>query len=313
MKPRALAALMPSFCALFLLGCQQPADAQDNEDLAGAPADDMRWSGATDMAPSDLIKARPYQSKIPAGYDPGKAWPLVILLHGYSSNGAGHDTYFGLSKIVDEKGFLYAYPDGTKDQIGNRFWNATDACCAFGKKVDDVAYLNAIIDDMNARYHVDSRRVFLIGHSNGGFMSHRMACDVAPRIAGIVSLAGANWKDAGKCQPTAPVAVLQVHGDADTTIKYGGGSNLTIPYPSAQDTVATWVSRNGCAATATAGAPRDLVPDLAGAETATEHHAGCRDNGAAELWTIRGGSHVPTLQPGWAAAIYDWLAAHPKK
>ena len=94
-------------------------------------------------------------------------------------------------------GFLYAFPDGTRDRLGNRFWNASDACCdLFQSGVDDVAYLTAVIDDMSARFHVDAKRIHLVGHSNGGFMSHRYACDRAERVAAFVSLAGDNYKDA---------------------------------------------------------------------------------------------------------------------
>ena len=83
---------------------------------------------------------------------------------------------------------------------------------------------------VQARYPVDSRRVFVLGHSNGGYMSHRMACDHADLIAGIVSLAGAAYDDppAGelplpRCRPSEPVAVLEVHGMADGTVRYGSG------------------------------------------------------------------------------------------
>jgi len=41
-------------------------------------------------------------------------------------------------------------------------------------------------------------------------------------------------------------------------------------------------------------------------------HEGCRAGGAAELWTVHGGNHIPSLQPAWAGLIYDWMAAHPR-
>ena len=81
---------------------------------------------------------------IPENYNSATSTPLIILLHGYSSNGAGQDAYMGFSKIADRYGFILVAPDGTKESAGdnNRFWNASDACCDFfSSEVDDSATL----------------------------------------------------------------------------------------------------------------------------------------------------------------------------
>lgn len=260
-----------------------------------------------------LIAARPYDVTIPPAYDGGTALPLVVLLHGYSADAASQDLYFGMSTAARARGFLLALPNGTRNLSLLRFWNATDACCAFGDPVDDVAYLTAVIDDMQRRFKVDPKRIYFAGHSNGGFMSHRMACERADRIAAIVSLAGAVWKDETKCTPSEPVSVLQAHGTLDTVILYGGGFNLGFEYPGAEETVATWATKNGCASTTTHLMPdSDLVTDLLGDETERIAYDGCPAAGAAELWRIKGASHLPTFNGSWANAIYDWMLAHPK-
>jgi polyhydroxybutyrate depolymerase len=156
----------------------------------------------------------------------------------------------------------------------------------------------------------------MVGHSNGGFMSHRMACDRADRIAAIASLAGATWADPERCQPSGPVAVLQIHGDDDQTILYDGGAIQGDAYPSAPVTVATWAATNGCAGQLEATADRlDLVSDLEAEETRIDRFGECPGASAeVELWTIEGGGHIPALaQPGWPDAIVDFLLAHPKK
>lgn len=304
------------------------SDASATAGSDGAPATSDGASSASDgsAAPSDgpslarsdadfaLVSDRPYHFKVPSAYDKTKPTPLVILLHGYGADGPTQDAYFGLSTLADQRTFLYAYPDGTIDPSGKRFWNATDACCdLYGLLPDDVAYVNAIIDDVAARYNVDGKRIFLVGHSNGGFMSHRFSCDGAPRIAAIVSLAGAQWMDQTRCKPQDRVSVLEVHGDSDAVIAYGGGSIGTNGYPSAHQTVADWAQHNGCTgALAATGMTLDLDSALAGNETRVEAYGGCPQGGHVELWTIQGGSHVPSLQPTWAATIYGFLAAHPK-
>ncbi len=276
---------------------------------------DAGVADAGQYVPDPLIVARPFNAVIPVGYAPGTATPLVVLLHGYTASGATQDAYFHLSELAQQRTFLLALPDGM-GASGQKFWNATDACCAFGQNVDDVAYLTALINDMKARYSVDPKRVFLVGHSNGGFMSHRMACDRSELIAGIVSLAGAVWADSARCSPTSPVNVLQVHGTLDGVIQYTGGTAVAgqPPYPAAETTVATWGSKNQCTGTmlTSIGGDLDLVTDLPFSETQRESFAGCPDGAAAELWRIRGGSHIPAFNGEWANTIYNWLQAHPK-
>jgi polyhydroxybutyrate depolymerase len=306
----------------FLSGCgtsmmlgddAPPPDLSGVRDLSAGVPPDLAPGGMPDAA---LVAARPYAVHVPTGYDAGRPTPLVVLLHGYSWSGAFQDGYFKLSDEADAKGFLLALPDGTVDGTGKRFWNADDACCDFlATGVDDVAYLSAILDDMEARYNVDRKRVFLVGHSNGAFMAHRAACDLAPRIAAIAALAGVVWKDPSKCNPSEPVAILHVHGDLDSTVLYAGGSFFqgTPAYPGAVATTQTWATKNGCA---TPSVPSqqgyDLDSLLAGNETRVDVYPGCK-GGAVELWTIQGGIHVPNLRtPAWGDALWGFLSAHPK-
>ena len=319
--------LIFSFALSFELicGCSDSAGAGTSDGSAATRdlATPDLTMGPPDLAYQSLIVARPYKDKIPAGYDPHKPTPLLILLHGYTADGSTQDAYFGLSNIVDQKGFLYAFPDGVLDRMGHRFWNATDACCdLYRTGVDDVAYVNAIIDDMSYKYNVDPKRIFVVGHSNGAFMSHQMACTSSSRVAAIMALAGDNWKDVTRCVAGAPVSVLQVHGDGDMVIHYEGGSNPYFPpnggvmnaeYPSARNSVASWVTRNGCQPMSMPGTPLDLDSGIAGAETTIDKWSGCKAGTAVELWTIHGGGHVPGFQKTWPATFYDWLAAHPKQ
>ncbi|MDQ3945143.1 MAG: hypothetical protein M3357_08360 [Actinomycetota bacterium] len=257
--------------------------------------------------------ARPYGLKVPEGYDGQRPVPLVVLLHGYSSNGSAQNSYFRLGAQADRETFLLAYPNGTRDLTGNRFWNATDACCDFyGRGVDDVAYLDAVLDEISSRYRVDPGRVFLVGHSNGAFMAHRYACDRSGRVAAIVTLAGMQWKDTSRCGASSPVSVLHVHGRDDGTIRYEGGSTPKGAYPGAVDTVGAWAGENGCSGSL---GPTDRRLDLdswvPGDETTVERYGGCAGVDV-ELWTINDGGHIPAFNGHWAEAIWDFMAAHPK-
>jgi polyhydroxybutyrate depolymerase len=272
-----------------------------------------------DLAPAidPLVAARPYSVTLPAGHDASVPSPLIVVLHGYTATGELQDAYLGISAHADAHGTIVARPDGLVDALGNHYWNADDACCdVFASGVDDVAYLTAVIDDATLRYGADPKRVFLVGHSNGAFMAHRLACDRADRVAGIAALAGEVWKDTSKCQPSAHVAVAQIHGDADDTVLYGGGPHVggvsvpsLMPYPGSEATFQFWSAAGGCTGTSDGGA-LDLDAGLPGAETTVTRATGCGPGAAAELWRIAGGGHVPNVTQSFAESVYGFFAAH---
>ncbi|MFF5225519.1 alpha/beta hydrolase family esterase [Dactylosporangium sp. NPDC000521] len=257
------------------------------------------------------LDGRPFKLHLPTSYAAGTKLPLVVLLHGYGSDAGEAERYFGLTAEADRRGFLTAMPDGTKNGSGRRFWNATDACCDFGRAgTDDSGYLRRLIDTVKSAYPVDPGRVYLVGHSNGGFMAYRMACEHADTVTAIVSLAGAVAQDAAGCAPSRPVGVLQIHGTADDTIRFDGGLNGNRPYPSAAASVERWRRYNGCSDRAAArAAPLDLDSGLPGAETVVTAYEDCRAGGRVALWSIPDGGHVPSLSPAFTATVVDHLLA----
>ena len=219
---------------------------------------------------------RPVKLHVPPTYACATAAPLVIMLHGYGVTSVSEEAYLNLLAETDKRGFLYAAPDGTKDATTSEYWNATDACCDYyGSKVDDSAYLSGLITDIKAAFNVDAGRVYILGHSAGGFMAHRMACDHGDQIAGVVSLEGAMYQDAVKCVGLDPVSVLEIHGTSDAVIAYGGGFIGVNAFPSAPTTVADWAKIDGCGPADTSGAPLDLDASLPGNETTISAYAGC--------------------------------------
>ncbi len=297
-------------------------DGGDESDLAvDGPSADLNPpedAGREDMpiATGDVVIGgdRPVTLRIPEGYA-GESLPLVLGLHGYTGNGEQLDAYFGLSRRVDDRRFFLVSPTGTEETAGgNPFWNATDACCNFrGSRVDDVAYLTGLIDEASALVSVDPARVYAVGHSNGGFMSYRLACDAADRIAALVSLAGATHDDEADCAASEPVSVLQIHGTDDVVIRYAGGTIGPSAYPGAEETVRRWALRAGCTGDPVPGESFDLVRTLPGADTdPASYDEGCAEGIGATLWTIQSGSHGPLFQPDYADRILDFLFAHPK-
>ena len=252
---------------------------------------------------------------VPSGYSGDVAAPLIVLLHTYSNTGAGQDQYMGLSALADTYGFIMVAPDGTPSVAdGNpRFWNASAACCNWeGKDLDDVGYITGLIEAVKGKYRIDEKRVFILGHSNGAFMAHRLAYERSAAIAAIVSLAGAD-EMGQRPAPAHPIHVLQIHGTGDTAISYDGGEIQGSAYPSARQSVANWAARNGCADAGVDAGMLDLDRSLEGMEsTVTRYASGCKAGGSAELWTIADGQHLPELSEHFTPLVVEWLLGHPK-
>jgi polyhydroxybutyrate depolymerase len=257
---------------------------------------------------------RPVTVHLPASYVDGTPMPLVVLLHGYTASGSLQEQYFRITPEADRRGFVYAYPDGTVDRTNKRFWNATDTCCdLYQTGVDDSRYLRDVIDTVKRTYSIDPRRVYLIGHSNGAFMSFRMACDHADTVTAIATLAGSTWNDISRCRPSSPVSVLAIHGTADRTILYGGGTLSQHTYPAATRTATDWASLDGCGGPGADRAPLDVVADLPGAETTVHEVAsGCRGGSSVVTWTIDKGVHIPNLGAAFTPSVLDFLLARTK-
>jgi polyhydroxybutyrate depolymerase len=262
------------------------------------------------------IAGRPVHVQVPSGYDEARALPLVMILHGFGSSAQAVDDTFHLSSLVDEYDFLYLRPEGSLDCEGRSFWDATEVCCDFcGVDVDDAGYLRGAIVEASERFNVDDRRIYLVGHSNGGFMALRMACDHADLIAGVANLAGAGSSDPGACTPSEPIHWLQIHGTADERIHFRGGIVRGRVYPGAVKTARQWAAVAGCALEPERVAEKlDLVEDLDGAETSiARFETGCNPGGSATLWTIEGGIHSPLLSRDFGRQVLTYLLAHPKR
>lgn len=315
----AVAVLIAGACSGSAASSTAPPSALAPSDTASSETPSARVGSPA----AELVVGgdRPVTVHVPASYDANRPAPLLILLHGYTGSGEANDAYFHMAAAAPQGGFVYATPDGTIDGDGNRFWNATDACCNFDRRtVDDVAYLSSVIADIQGQLAIDPKRIAVVGHSNGGFMSYRMACERSDLVGAVVSLAGATFADPVDCKPTEPVSVAQVHGTADDVILFDGGGPLTDgagPYPGAETTATTWAAYDGCGTDAAALSPKiDVDADLSDgadpAETSVLEWSRCDAGATVQLWTIPNGSHAPDLTPAFADAVIRFLVEHPK-
>ena len=249
--------------------------------------------------------------ELPGGHNVSHKLPLVVALHGYTSSGLGVSGFFDLIDSVHENGHLLLRPDGTISATGQRFWNATDACCnIWGQEVDDVSWLTSLINEAITYHGADPEGIIIVGYSNGGFMAHRMACERGDMLRSIISLAGATHYDFNDCPNTGYPNVLQIHGTSDSVIFYDGGTILGDNYPAASQTVFSWANRSGCDLTYTEINQLDLISPRGVNDTNEYEHLNCSSGNRVSLWKIPNGSHYPQLSSSsdddFPSTILDW-------
>jgi polyhydroxybutyrate depolymerase len=159
--------------------------------------------------------------------------PLVIILHG---SGASAAQVLGMAfppsplsvwlEIVDREQLVVVAPNGNC-QRGKRAWNDGFADIASNPTVDDVGFIDAIIDRAIAEDAVDPERVYLIGVSKGGMLAYRVAAELAPRLAAFSAVLAGMPERAAYATPTIPLSALIVGCTEDPFIPYSGGK---FPY-----------------------------------------------------------------------------------
>lgn len=218
---------------------------------------------------------RTYRVHLPAGYDAEIKYPMVINMHGVGSNAMEQEYYSQFNVVADTAGVIMVYPNGL-----NNAWNIYQ-----DTGVDDVGFISALIDTMAASYQVDLKRVYATGMSMGGFMSHRLACQLSNKIAAIGSVAGTLAYPT--CSPKRPVPVCQIHGTDDSTVFY-----YFVP-----TTMAYWRQNNGCGADS-------VITELPDTDTTDQStvtlitYGPCEEQNEVRLYRVNGGEHT------WPGATY---------
>jgi polyhydroxybutyrate depolymerase len=191
---------------------------------------------------------------------------------------------------ADANGYIVAYPNG----IAN-YWNSWGPPGAtYG--ADDVKFLSALIDTISSRYHVNSRRIYSCGISNGGYMTYTLACSIADRLAAIASVSGtmSNYTYSN-CNLSRKIPVLHIHGTNDPIVPYATGATGSI---GAEQTVAFWRDTDACASTSdTLYLPDTNTGD--GCTVQAIRYQNCRGGNEVLFYKIINGGHT------WPGAPFD--------
>jgi polyhydroxybutyrate depolymerase len=252
---------------------------------------------------------RTFNVHVPASYAPQIETALVLNFHGFTSNAQQEDLLAAMSQKADKEGFIAVHPQGLGSPAS---WNAGKCCGQFaGNDLDDVQFVNDLLDELEARLCVDEKRIFSTGMSNGGFFSHRLGCDLAGRIAAVAPVAGVLGVDT--CAPKRPMPVMHFHGTLDPLVPYDG-SGAPTTFPSVSDTFKGWATRDGCQ-----GDPAEVFHMN---EVHCARYEQCQGGSHVELCTVEGGGHtwpgglpIPVGFTTYAInatnAMWDFFTAHP--
>lgn len=237
---------------------------------------------------------RRYLVHVPRSYQATTPTPVLLAFHG----GGGHmqlqadDARYGLISKSESAGFIAVFPNGYSALPGGRLatWNA-GACCASArdKQVDDVGFVRALLRRLQGQVNVDAQRVYATGMSNGGMLTHRLACEMADVFKGIAAVAGTD--NTLSCTPVRPISVLMIHARDDDHVLFNGGAgdkafkdeSKVTDFTAVPETVARWTRRNSCQPTPT------RVLQQPGAYC--ERYAGCREGAQVQLCVTDTGGH----------------------
>jgi polyhydroxybutyrate depolymerase len=243
----------------------------------------------------------------PASYDGHTPVALVFNFHGFTSNADQEALLSLMNAKSDAAGFVVIYPNGVANS-----WNA-GACCGMAAQteVDDVGFVSNLIDVADAQLCIDKKRVFATGMSNGGFLSHRLACELSSRIAAVAPVAGV--LGITTCTPSRHVPIMGFHGTADTLVPYTGSASLG--FPAVPATYDAWATRDGCMTSSTE------TFNMGDSHCST--YMGCPAGVDVILCTVEGGGHtwpggtpVPTLGKtttdlNATDSMWDFFTKHP--
>jgi polyhydroxybutyrate depolymerase len=166
---------------------------------------------------------RSYLLYVPPNYDGALGNPLIVNFHGRGSDNLQQRFFSNMNDLAARENVLVAYPQGLVNASdGSRTWNAGTCCAEPGSDRDDVGFARAVVADIATRACVDPRRVYATGMSNGGFMSHLLACEASDLFAAVSSVTGSLGIPEASCTPARPMPVFQLHGTADVLVGYNG-------------------------------------------------------------------------------------------
>lgn len=248
---------------------------------------------------TDSIVHQTYQRKfmvhLPPNFNTITQRPLVLNLHGGSGNMINAQGFSMLNPVSDQNNFIVAWPQGYGIAPPGFSWADGRNTSADQAGIDDIGFIDKLIDTLISRYNVDTNRIYICGFSNGGFMVQRIACQLPDRFAAMASL-GSSMDTVlhHNCNPSKPIPMAFFNGTSDPAMPYGGGrmqNPQVIPVVPVDTTVQFWVSHNNCQT----ASPVFFCPDNFTTDNSTAelyNFGNCDCNADVKFYKLINGGHT---------------------
>jgi polyhydroxybutyrate depolymerase len=193
---------------------------------------------------------RKYIVHLPTGFNIGTKRPLVINLHGGSGNMQSAQGFSLMNPVADLNNFIVCYPQGYGIASPGYSWADGRNTTADQAGIDDLGFINKLMDTLITKYYIDANKIYICGFSNGGFMVQRIACQLNERFSAMASL-GSSMDTVlyRNCNPSKSIPFAFFNGTADPAMPYGGGvmqNPLVIPVMPVDSVINFWVRKNKC-------------------------------------------------------------------
>ncbi len=212
--------------------------------------------------------------------------PMVVMLHGRFGTAKRMLDNYKMNQIADREKFMVLYADGfQKSWADGRGSGPADK-----NKIDDVKFLETIILEVSETHSVDKARIFIAGHSNGGFMTQRMLLEKTHLFrAGVSVTAHISKNIIQSLKPKKSVSIAFISGTKDPLVPYYGGFILDgEEVLSAEESVRKWVNWNAC----------NPKPELKSINEKSDEtkleiysYSDCADKTSVKLYKIIGAGH----------------------
>ena len=243
--------------------------------------------------------SRTYILHVPSAYKGTSAVPLIVDFHPIGGSDTGEEGASPFKAVTDPEGVVTAYPQGNNSPNLGAAWDVGPCC----DTSDDVAFARALVTQVETKACIDTTRVYAVGFSMGGGMSHYIACKAADVFAAVAPasfdlLAGsAPAGNADDCKPSRPIPELSFRGTADTVAIYGGGysslvTGMPITFLGAQACWKKWASIDGCTDT-------PAYPTVNGSTWECAYYKQCQANVQVGVCINNGGHEYGDGTIGW--------------
>lgn len=250
------------------------------------------WQQDTTQTFETLTKdgVRSYSVHLPKNFNVSTYYPLIVHFPGKGASVTGGEQQAGLNIL----NAIIVYPHPTIGKDGYNSWEGAP----YSSGVDDVAFTDTVLDKVQAQLCVDRAHVYATGMSNGGGMVSLLSCKLPDRFAAFGIVAGAMYYPAGACTPPRPTPLINIHGDSDSSVPYGGSTIRKLP------NIASWSADrahdNGCN-------PQPTTTSIDAVTTITSWN-NCRNNASVQNIKLRGGGHL--WWPEATQTLWQFMSRH---